>query len=208
MFALFDVPVAGAYHVLLAIVDVLGPVPAILVFTVAVRLLLHPLARAAARGDRVRQELAPRMAELKRKYGKDPDRMRREVARLHQESGGSMFAGCLPLLAQLPFFFVMFRLFSTGTVAGGPNALLGHTLFGTPLAAHASAAHPVFLLLFAVLAALAWWSTRLLPKEAPAALRLVPYGSVLGAAVLPLAAGIYLCTSTAWGVAERAYLRR
>ena len=37
-------------------------------------------------------------------------------------------------------------------------------------------------------------------------MRLMPYGSVLAALVLPLAAGLYLLVSTAWAVSERAVL--
>jgi YidC/Oxa1 family membrane protein insertase len=37
-------------------------------------------------------------------------------------------------------------------------------------------------------------------------MRLLPYGSVLAALVLPLAAALYLLVSTAWAVTERAAL--
>jgi YidC/Oxa1 family membrane protein insertase len=39
-------------------------------------------------------------------------------------------------------------------------------------------------------------------------LRLMPYGTVVMAALVPLAAGIYLLTTTTWTAAERALLRR
>jgi YidC/Oxa1 family membrane protein insertase len=213
LFTVFDVPVAGAYHLVLALAGVFDPALTIVLFTVAVRLLLHPLARAAVRGERARAELAPEVRELQRKYGKDKERFGRELSALYKGSGTSIFAGCLPMLLQIPVFIVMFRLFSTPTVGGGPNALLGQTLFGTPLGAHASAADPVFLVLFVALAVVAWWSARLMKRvgadvPVPGLLRLMPYGSVIGASVLPLAAGIYLLTTTAWGTAERAYLRR
>jgi hypothetical protein len=38
--------------------------------------------------------------------------------------------------------------------------------------------------------------------------RLLPYTTVVIAAIVPLAAGIYLLTTTAWTTAERALLRR
>jgi hypothetical protein len=70
-------------------------------------------------------------------------------------------------------------------------------VFGTPLGAHVSF-DPVFLVLLAALAVVVWYSVRLM-KEVPGFVRLLPYGSLLGAAVIPLAAGIYLLTTTAWG---------
>jgi YidC/Oxa1 family membrane protein insertase len=39
-------------------------------------------------------------------------------------------------------------------------------------------------------------------------LRLLPFGTVLAAGVLPLAAGLYLVTTTTWTFLERRYLRR
>ena len=36
----------------------------------------------------------------------------------------------------------------------------------------------------------------------------MPFGSVLMAAIVPLAAGLYLLTSAAWTLAERAALNR
>jgi YidC/Oxa1 family membrane protein insertase len=38
--------------------------------------------------------------------------------------------------------------------------------------------------------------------------RMLPYLTIVIAAVVPLAAGIYLLTTTAWTTAERALLRR
>jgi YidC/Oxa1 family membrane protein insertase len=213
LFAIVDVPVAGAYQLVLALSGVIPPALTIVLFTIAVRLLLHPLARAAVRGEKARAELAPQLKKLQAKYGNNRERLGQEIAKLQRESGTSLFAGCLPMLLQIPFFIVMFRLFSTGTVAGHPNELLARELFGAPLGLHWSAApaDPVFLVLFAALAVVAWCSARLMRQtaaEAPALLRLLPYGSIVAATVLPLAAGVYLVTTTAWATAERAYLRR
>jgi YidC/Oxa1 family membrane protein insertase len=213
MFGIFDAPVDGAYHLAMALSGLITPALTIVVSTVVVRLMLHPLARAAVRGERTRAALAPRISELRTRYGKNRERLAEEITELQRSTGTSMFAGCLPLLVQIPFFIVMFRLFNTTTVAGHPNALLTETLFGTPLGAHVSAA-PVFLALFAMLAVVAWFSARLARRTispgTPGArlVPLLPYGSLLGAAVLPLAAGLYLLTTTAWATAERAYLRK
>lgn len=218
MFAFLDVPVSGAYQLVTLLAAVVDPALAIVAFTVLVRLLLHPLARAAARGERSRAALAPQVRELQRKHGKDKERLQRELTALYRDSGSSMFAGCLPMLVQLPFFMVMYRLFSSTALNGHANDLLGRTLFGSPLGLHwfSAPADPVFLVLFAALAVVAWFSMRLLarssdpsqPVPGAALLRLLPFGSVLGAAFIPLAAGVYLLTTTAWATAERAYLRR
>ncbi|WP_313885594.1 YidC/Oxa1 family membrane protein insertase [Fodinicola feengrottensis] len=153
--------------------------------------------------------------------------MQREIAALHRESGTSMFAGFLPLLAQMPFFMVMYRLFTSSTVQGKTNDLLGHTLLGTPLGTHwattLSAGFPlqsaVFLGLFGALGVVGWlsmrWQARIAapapPQQNPLLakiLRLLPFTTIVVAAFLPLAAGIYLLTTTAWTYGERHVLRR
>ncbi|WP_103348294.1 membrane protein insertase YidC [Amycolatopsis sp. CA-128772] len=207
-----DVPVAGAYHLIHWLTGPLSPALAIVVFTLLVRLLLHPLARSAARGERARATLLPKIRALQEKHGRDRDQLAAEMTKLQQESGTSLFVGCLPMLLQLPFFTVMYRLFTTATIGGEPNSLLGATLFGTPLGAHGLAGSPLVFVIAAGLAVVAWFSVRQQPAAAGAPggklLRLLPYGTVLATLVVPQAAGIYLVTTTAWSAAERALLRR
>ncbi|MFD9106652.1 hypothetical protein ACFVZN_36975, partial [Streptomyces virginiae] len=98
---------------------------AIVLFTVLVRLALHPLSRAAFRG-------------------------------------ATPVAGCLPLLLQLPVFFLMYQAFTSG------GELLGHRLFAAPLGSRWTEALGeggpfgaqglVFLALFGAIAVVAAWS--------------------------------------------------
>jgi YidC/Oxa1 family membrane protein insertase len=216
MFGFLDVPVEGAYHLIHAFTGPLSTALAIVAFTLGVRLLLHPLARSAARGERARAALMPEIQALQAKHGRNRERLAEEMTKLQQESGASLFAGCLPMLLQLPFFMVMYRLFTTPAVGGEPNSLLGATLFGTPLGAHGLAGSPLVFVIAAGLAVVAWFSVRWQDRHRdPAApvpggklLRFLPYGTVLATLVIPQAAGIYLLTTTAWTAAERALLRR
>lgn len=222
MFGFLDVPVSGAYHLvhwLIAATVFTGPLAtalAIVLFTVSVRLLLHPLARSAARGERARAALMPEIRKLQDKHGGNRERLATEMTKLQKETGTSMFVGCLPMFAQIPFFMVMYRLFSTATIDGGPNSLLGATLFGTPLGAHGLAGSPLVFVIAAGLAVVAWFSVRWQDRHRDATaevpggklLRFLPYGTVLATLVLPQAAGLYLLTTTAWTAAERALLRR
>lgn len=226
---------------------------AIVLFTVLVRLALHPLSRAAFRG-------------------------------------ATPLAGCLPLLLQLPVFFLMYQAFSSG------GELLSHRLFAAPLGSRWAdalgeggpfgAQGLVFLALFGAIAVVAAWSAVRGRRSAAAAaaavadaakkpvtgsgrakqgskagagavggggggagvraraaagaragsgqragagagaaalpeltaeqqeamrklggvLPLLSFGTLITAAVVPLAAGLYLLTTTAWAVAERAWL--
>jgi len=216
-----DVPVSLAHDLVAALADALSPLgdgpsaaAAIALVTVAVRALLVPLAVAQARAARDRARLLPKIEALRTRHGRDPMRLRRELGALYAREGVSPFAGIGPALAQLPVFAVMYRLFVSATVNGHQNLVLAHTLLGTPLGQNwigvigasglLAPQSLVFLGLFALLAAVAWWSSR--QTEGP--LRLLPFGSVAVAAFVPLAAGVYLLASTAWTAAERAVLRR
>ena len=237
MFSFLGVPVDAAYHLVAGLTGVLTPVlgglaavAAIIAFTMAVRLLLMPLSLRALRGQAVQARLAPQLLALRQRYGKQPERLQREMSALYKREGTSLFAGFAPLLLQWPFLSVMYLLFRSPTVGGTPNTLLTRDLFGVPLGTHwlsgvgpASAQGAVFLGLFALLAGLCWLSARLgrlvsaQATEARAAgaqgntgtsgsgllVRALPYLTVVIAAFTPLAAGIYLLTSLAWSLAER-----
>ncbi len=238
MFSLFGVPVDAAYHLVAGFTGILTPVlgglaaaAAIVAFTVAVRLLLMPLSLRALRGQAVQARLAPQLQALRQRYGKQPERLQREMSALYKREGTSLFAGFTPLLLQWPFLSVMYLLFRSAQVGGQPNTLLSRDLFGVPLGMHwlngagpASAQGAVFLGVFALLAGLCWLSARLArlmtagatgtlaaAAGTPAAaaggsgllVRALPYLTVVIAAFAPLAAGIYLLTSLAWSLAER-----
>ncbi|MEH1168732.1 membrane protein insertase YidC [Micromonospora sp. CPCC 205539] len=201
---------------------------AIVLLTIAIRSLISPLTVLQVRGERRRAALAPQVRELQQRYADDPATLQRELFALYRSAGANPVAGCLPLLVQAPFLLVLYRLFSTSE---GGTGLLDERLAGVPLGHHladvlAGAAGPLFGVLLAVLLALAWWSSRRArraaalgtvagtPTEGPGAaaigrlLPLLPFTTVLVALVLPLAAVIYLVSTTAWSALEQAVLRR
>ncbi|MFD7130386.1 YidC/Oxa1 family membrane protein insertase [Streptomyces sp. NPDC059894] len=106
---------------------------AIVLFTALVRLLVHPLSRAAARGQRARAALQPRVAELRRKHARSPERLQRAVLELHAEERVSPLSGCLPSLLQAPAFLLLYYVFSHASVGGEANGLLTHRLLDAPL---------------------------------------------------------------------------
>ncbi len=244
MSVLFGIPVDSAYHLVCWLAAVAAPLlggfaaaAAIVAFTMLIRLGLLPLGYLAFRGEKARNRLLPQMQEVQRRHARDPERLRAELAALQRAEGTGLYAGCLPLLLQIPFFSVMYRLFLSRSVAGAPNTLLGHRLLAASLGSRwLAGAGPfspqglVFAVLFALLAGVAVLAVRAARRAAaPAAAaavtsggpgapaaeravaalgRLLPFGTVVMAAVVPLAAGLYLLTTTAWTLAERAAIKR
>ena len=130
----------GAHALLMGLADLLEPLvgvssaaAAIVLVTLLVRAALIPVGVSQAKAERTRARLAPKLAELRRKHGGDPERLQRETMALYSDEGASPFAGCLPMLVQAPIVGVIYALFILPTIAGHPNALLDHTLFGVPL---------------------------------------------------------------------------
>lgn len=248
MSVLFGMPVDLAYHLVCWFAAVLAPLvgglaaaAAIVVFTMLIRLALVPLSYYAVRGEQARRRLLPQVQDLQRRHAKDPQRLQRELAALRRAEGTSLYAGCLPLLLQLPFFSVMYRLFLSHSVAGTPNTLLSHRLLAAPLgswwlggAGPVSAQGAVFAGLFVLLAvaglAARRGARRTQATAVPAATtgtgagagtgasaqtatadrvagllgRVMPFGSLLMAVIVPLAAGLYLLTTMTSTLAERA----
>ncbi|AZM77511.1 YidC/Oxa1 family membrane protein insertase [Streptomyces sp. KPB2] len=211
---------------------------AIVLFTALVRLLVHPLSRAAARGQKARTELQPRIAELRRKHAKNPEKLQRAVLELHAEERVSPLSGCLPSLFQLPAFFLLYHVFSSSEIGGRTNELLSHQLLAAPLGGRwadalgdggaVGGAGLVYVALFAVVAGVATFSYRL-TKRTMAARPVLPTGdgepvpgvgaitkvmpfmsffTLVTVAVVPLAAALYVVTSTTWSAVERAVLYR
>ena len=213
---------------------------AIVLFTACVRLLVHPLSRASARGQKARAKLSPQIAELRKKHAKNPDRMQKAILELHAKEKVSPLSGCLPSLFQLPAFFLLYHLFSSSSIGGEANALLGHTLFAAPLGDRwtdalgeggvLGAQGLVYLALFAVVAAVATFNYRRTKQQMAATpqpgaggngdpqmpgmgammkvMPLMSFMTLFTVAVVPLAAALYVVTSTTWSAVERAFLYR
>ncbi|MEU8716496.1 membrane protein insertase YidC [Streptomyces sp. NPDC048663] len=207
---------------------------AIVLFTALVRLLVLPLSRAAARGRRAQARLRPDLAELRKKHAKDQEALRRAVLELHTREKVSPLSGVLPALLQLPAFFVLYHLFSSSTIGGHGNGLLDHALLGAPLGGRGAdvlgggsgGAALVYAVLFVLVAAVATFNLVRARRAAAdtagaggtqgeelpglgAVTKAAPYLSyltLLTVAVVPLAAALYVVTSTTWSAVERAVL--
>ncbi len=93
---------------------------AIALVAVVIMLLLTPLTLKSTKGMLEMQRLQPEMRRLQQQYRGDRQKLNEEMMKLYQEHKVNPLASCLPLLAQMPIFIVMFRVIH-GLTEVGPD---------------------------------------------------------------------------------------
>jgi YidC/Oxa1 family membrane protein insertase len=91
---------------------------AILLFTLAVMLVLSPLAIKSTRSMIRMQRLQPEMKKLQAKYKDDREALNREMMAFYKANNVNPFSSCLPLLLQMPVFIVLYRVLHGLTQTG------------------------------------------------------------------------------------------
>jgi YidC/Oxa1 family membrane protein insertase len=77
---------------------------------VVVMLIITPLTLKSTKGMLEMQRLSPEMRKLQQQYRNDRQKLNEEMMKLYQEHKVNPMASCLPLLAQMPVFIIMFRV--------------------------------------------------------------------------------------------------
>ena len=98
---------------------------AIILLTIALRLMLYPLNAWSIKSTVKMQKLAPKMAALQERYKKDPKKAQMEVMGLYKEHGVNPLGGCFPLLIQMPFLIGMFDLLKSTFELRGASFIPG-----------------------------------------------------------------------------------
>jgi YidC/Oxa1 family membrane protein insertase len=93
---------------------------AIVGLVVVIRLLLVPLFMRQIRAQRNMQAIQPQLKAIQKKYEGDRERQSQEMMKLYKESGTNPLASCLPILAQAPIFFALFRVLQYGIAGQRP----------------------------------------------------------------------------------------
>jgi len=84
---------------------------AIILFTLLIRIVTHPLMVSQIKGGQAMQELQsnPRYKEIQEKYKGDKEKLAQEQAALLKELGVNPFGSCLPLLIQFPLIIGLYQ---------------------------------------------------------------------------------------------------
>lgn len=96
----------------------------IVLFTLLIMIALLPLTLKGTRSMLALQQLQPEIKKLQARYKDDRQKLNEETMKFYQENKISPFGGCLPLLVQMPVFFVLYEVL-LGLTRRGP---FGHDL--------------------------------------------------------------------------------
>ncbi|MDP2863739.1 MAG: membrane protein insertase YidC [Desulfobacterales bacterium] len=83
---------------------------AIILLTVIIKLLFWPLGSKSYKSMNEMKKIQPLLAGIKEKYGNDKKRMNEEVMGLYKTYKINPLGGCLPMVAQIPVFFALYRM--------------------------------------------------------------------------------------------------
>jgi YidC/Oxa1 family membrane protein insertase len=100
---------------------------AIMLLTVLVMVLITPLTVKSTRSMLQMQRLQPEMKRLQSKYKDDREKLNEELMKFYRENQINPLGGCLPLIAQMPVFIIMYQLLRGLTNRqGGMGSGIGH----------------------------------------------------------------------------------
>jgi YidC/Oxa1 family membrane protein insertase len=95
---------------------------AIILLTIAIRLLLYPLFHKSVRHQMVMQKIQPKLAKLQEEHKGDKEKQYKATMDLYREHNVNPFSGFLLLFVQLPVLIALYRIFLAKLT---PEALAG-----------------------------------------------------------------------------------
>jgi YidC/Oxa1 family membrane protein insertase len=83
---------------------------AIVLITIAIRLIFFPLANFSFRSMAKMKAVQPEMTRLKELHKDDKVKLQQEMMALYRKEKINPASGCLPVLIQIPFFFAIYKM--------------------------------------------------------------------------------------------------
>jgi YidC/Oxa1 family membrane protein insertase len=96
---------------------------AIILLTILVKLILWPLTAQATRSQKKMQSLQGPMSKLREKHKGNSQKLNQEMMKFYKEHKVNPFAGCWPILIQIPIFLGMFWMLRSAAELYGQEFL-------------------------------------------------------------------------------------
>jgi len=195
---------------------------AIILLTLAIRVLLLPLTWKQTKSMVEMQRIQPQIKALNEKYKDDKEKLQEETLKFYSENKVNPLGGCLPLLLQMPILFALYSVLGPGK-PGHPGLMIAHlqntgevgkffqlisNLSMTPKAMWAAGNIPAFIpyiLLVLLFAVSIWLPQALMPGDKQQkmiggymAIMMLYFGWVSPAGVL-----LYWDVSSIWGIVQQ-----
>jgi len=94
---------------------------AIILITICIKIIFWPIQAKSIKSMKEMQKFQPVMAKLKEKYKDDPQKMNAEMMKLYKEHKINPFAGCLPMVVQIPVFFAFYSMLRSAVELRGAS---------------------------------------------------------------------------------------
>ncbi len=142
----------------------------IIFLTIIIKLILWPLSQQSVKSQRSLMNLQPKIDEIKKQYASNKEQMGKAIIELYKQERVNPFSSCLPLLAQLPFFWAVFQVFRDGL--GGESLDLVYSFISRPELINPISFGLIDLskpnvLLAAVVGLTQYWQAKMLPIKRP-----------------------------------------
>jgi len=83
---------------------------AIILMTLFIKLLLHPISKKSMMSMKAMQKLQPELKKLQEKFKDDKVRLQQETMALFKRNKANPAGGCLPMLLQFPVYIALYRV--------------------------------------------------------------------------------------------------
>jgi YidC/Oxa1 family membrane protein insertase len=83
---------------------------AIIILTVFIKLILHPINKKSMKSMKQMQALQPKLKELQTKFKEDRNRLNVETMQLFRTHKVNPMSGCLPMLLQFPIYIALYKV--------------------------------------------------------------------------------------------------
>ncbi len=222
---------------------ILGPesgwswVLSIVGLVVVIRIALIPLFVRQIKSQRNLQILQPKIKEIQKKYAGDKERQSQEMMALYKETGTNPLSSCLPILAQAPIFFALFRVLNYGVAQGTAYGVMtteqaqqaqASSIFGVPIYAtfvkagefpNTTAVHVVTAVLIVLMTITTFTTQRQLivkntARDNPMAqqqkilLYVFPFFFAVTGINFPVGVLVYWLTTNLWSMGQQFYVIR
>jgi YidC/Oxa1 family membrane protein insertase len=147
---------------------------AIVLLTVAMRIILTPIMWKQTKSMLELQKVQPKIKALQEKHKNDKEKQQEELMKFYKENKVNPFGGCLPLLAQMPIFIALYGVLGGKATDTGPT--FAKYLMSLAPAAREAAKHFWVILPDLTTMPQAVWSAAMKTGGAgPAVLAVLPY---------------------------------